>query len=109
MRGVKIISWQTPGGRADSFVLAFSDQASERWLRLADVVVHPNQATTSAAAGLAASTLRRLPGCTVVAVGVDRERCVLGCRAARSTYLLLVLSRSSQAAMSSALGSSPSE
>jgi len=109
MRGIKIMGWRTPRGRADSFVLAFADQASERWLRLADVIVHPDQATTGAAAALAVGTLRRFTGCTLVAVGVAGDRWVLGCRGAGSAYVLLVSSRLSQAAMSSARGSSPSE
>lgn len=108
MRGVVIMSWRTPQGHPDTFVLAFADQASDRWLRLADVVVHPNQSTPSAAMELAVGTLRRLTGCTMVVVGVDGNHGVPCCISAGSAYVL-ALSRSSRPATSSAFGSPLSE
>jgi hypothetical protein len=58
-------------------VLAITDDLDDGRLQLADVVVlHPRPTVLSAALA-AAVTLYRLPGCLLVAVGVETGGCLL--------------------------------
>jgi hypothetical protein len=61
----------------DPVVVAIADDMDDKRLHLADVVVLRTQPTESSAVRLAVTTLRRLPGCALVAAGVATGGCLL--------------------------------
>jgi hypothetical protein len=63
-----------------SFVMACAEQGDSRQLQFADVIVHDTRWTGPIAADLAELTLRLLPGCTLVVVGLINGGCLLRCR-----------------------------
>lgn len=65
---------------ADLFVVAMVDRAYPRWRALADVVVHPAEASVSEADRVAGCTLDELSGCALVAVGVSAHGTLLRSR-----------------------------
>jgi orotidine-5'-phosphate decarboxylase len=70
-----------------SFVLANAEHTDPRSLQLADVVIHLAQQTVRDADELARETMRRLPGCAVVAVGVAGRGCLLRYRGGRRAFI----------------------
>lgn len=89
--GVRHVTWHA-AGRPAHCLLAYDDEASEHWQRLADVLVcraHPVPDHDSAQTVLAAA-LRRLPGCLVATCTLagtahsERERMAALCRDGRT-------------------------
>jgi hypothetical protein len=70
-----------------SFVMVSAGQASGELLALADVVVHDTRWLVSVADELAGATLRLLPGCALVAVGLVDGGCLLRCRSGRTAVV----------------------
>lgn len=75
--GVACACWRPDGGRPDLFLLALTDTAGSGWLALADVVICPTQSTPEFARAVAVATLASTVTCTVVAVGIDGQGCLL--------------------------------
>lgn len=78
--GVDRVVARISDDRSDSFVLVHGGKAATEWLSMADVIVAPTEHTCRAARDSSAAALERLPGCTLVAVGIPRYGCLLRCR-----------------------------
>lgn len=78
--GVDRVVAHTFDHRFDSFVVACGEKAATEWLTIADVIVAPAERTCQAARDSSATALERLPGCTLVAVGIPQHGCLLRCR-----------------------------
>src|SRR5262249_8558048 len=63
-----------------SFVMMSAGQAGDKLLQLADVIVYETRWSVPVASDLADATLRLLPGCALVAVGLVDGGCLLRCR-----------------------------
>jgi hypothetical protein len=76
-RGIARVWWRPDGGSPDHFVLARTDVARSDRLVFADVVVYPTQPTPPTARAVAVATLASMATCTLVAVGVDGQGCLI--------------------------------
>lgn len=70
-----------------SFVMVSAGKAGDELLQLADVVVHDTRWSVPVACKLAGETMKQLPGCALVAVGLLDGGCLLCCQSGQTAVV----------------------
>lgn len=85
--GVDRAFWHTDDHPTDMFLIARQATTATANLSTVDVIVLRTEPTPRAADDSGRATLRRLPGCTLVAVGVRDHGCLLRCLGNTALFL----------------------